>query len=98
MSSYWVYIMASKNRRALYIGVTSNLEQRVGQHKGHLLKGSFSDRYNTIDLIYCEEYPEVEDAIAREKQLKNWSRSKKEKLIRALNPEMRDLAADETCG
>lgn len=98
MNSYWVYIMASKNRNSLYIGVTSNLEQRVGQHKDHLLKGSFSDKYNTVDLVYCEEYSEVEDAIAREKQLKNWSRAKKDRLIRAMNPEMNDLAAGETSG
>lgn len=89
--SFWVYIMASKNRRSLYIGITSDLEKRVAQHKAHFFSGSFSDRYNTVDLVYCEEFPDAETAIKREKQLKGWTRAKKDKLISRFNPELQEL-------
>ena len=90
----YVYIMASSNREALYIGVTSDLERRVAQHKSHFFKGSFSDKYNTVDLVYYEECGNIDDAIAREKQLKGWSRKKKDALIASMNPELRDLAEE----
>jgi putative endonuclease len=71
----YVYIMASKTR-VLYIGVTSHLGRRAWEHKEHLIQG-FTKRYNVDRLIYIEHFTSIEEAIAREKQLKNWRREKK---------------------
>lgn len=68
---------------------------RIWQHRQKLLKG-FTKRYNVAKLIYFEVYDKVRDAIAREKQLKGWRRSKKEELIKEFNPEWRDLYTDFT--
>ena len=87
---YFVYIMASV-RRTLYIGVTSNLERRVYEHKQGLAKG-FTSRYHVGRLVHVEDFANVDDAIAREKQLKRWSRSKKVALIERENAEWRDLS------
>ena len=76
----------------LYIGVTNDLERRVAEHKSHVFKG-FTDRYNATDLVYFETCGRIDDAIAREKQLKGWSRQKKEALVERLNPNWRDLSA-----
>jgi putative endonuclease len=91
MKVYCVYIMASLSR-TLYVGVTSNLEGRVFQHKQKLVPG-FTGRYNINRLVYyaCSEV--VREAIAREKQLKGWSRAKKVELIEATNPGWDDLSA-----
>ncbi|MBR6439352.1 MAG: GIY-YIG nuclease family protein [Bacteroidales bacterium] len=88
---FYIYIMTNKSRRVLYIGVTGNLEQRIFQHKKHVFKGSFTDKYNCEYCIYYEEFRYVNDAIARETELKKWNRKKKEKLISALNPTWREL-------
>lgn len=93
---YFVYIMSSF-RRTIYTGVTGNLEQRVRQHKNHQLPG-FTDRYHVTRLVYCEPYREVRLALAREKQIKGWRRSKKVALIESVNPEWHDLAARDTSG
>lgn len=74
----------------LYIGITNNLQRRVYEHKNHILEG-FSKRYNCTKLVYYEEYKDVEEALAREKQLKNWRRKKKEYLIKTINPSWKDL-------
>lgn len=90
--SYFTYIMGSLSG-TLYIGVTSHLEKRVFQHKFHLAQG-FTDKYNVERLVYCESYDDVYKAIAREKQLKGWSRAKKTNLIKTTNPHWLDLAKD----
>jgi putative endonuclease len=90
--SYYVYILSSRSLR-LYIGVTNDLERRVLQHKRRELPG-FTRRYNIDRLVYYEEMSDVNDAIAREKQLKGWVRGKKFALIEQMNPELEDLAAD----
>ena len=90
---YYVYMLQSASRRALYIGMTSNLIQRVHQHKTHECE-SFTDSYNAIRLVYWEGFDDVIKAINREKQLKNWRREKKLWLIARTNPKFRDLAAD----
>jgi len=90
---YYVYMVQSASRRALYIGMTSNLIQRVFQHKTHELEG-FSDGYNAVRLVYWESFDDVIKAINREKQLKNWRREKKLWLIARTNPKFRDLATD----
>jgi putative endonuclease len=83
--------MSSNNRTTLYIGVTDNLERRVLEHKAGLLPG-FTKRYNCHSLVYYETFSDIEQAIYREKQLKGWTRAKKDALIDTTNPERLDLA------
>jgi putative endonuclease len=90
---YYVYMLQSASRRALYIGMTSNLIQRVFQHKTHECEG-FTASYNAVRLVYWESFDDVHKAITREKQLKNWRREKKLLLIARSNPKFRDLSAD----
>jgi len=90
---YYVYMMQSPSRRAVYIGMTSNLRKRVWQHKNHIREG-FSDDCNCTRLVYWESYDDVVRAINREKQLKRWRREKKLWLIERKNPRWQDLAAD----
>jgi len=90
---YYVYMMQSVSRHALYIGMTSNLRKRVWEHKNHRLKG-FTDDYNCTRLVYWESFDDVANAIDREKQLKRWRREKKEWLIERKNPGWKDLATD----
>lgn len=92
MSDYYVYIMASVSR-VLYIGVTNGLERRVFEHQ-HKLVAGFTSKYNVTRLVYYEDFGDIRDAIAREKQLKGWRREKKITLIESLNPKWRDLSAD----
>ncbi len=90
MRRYYVYIMTNKNNTVLYTGVTSNLARRVWEHKEKINRG-FAEVNNVNKLVYCEEFAQVSDAIAREKQIKAGSRQKKIDLINSLNPEWRDL-------
>ena len=84
MQSYFVNIMSSISG-TLYIGVTSDLERRVSEHKRGVIKG-FTSRYNVTKLVYVESYSRIDDAILREKQIKRWFRAKKIALINADNP------------
>lgn len=77
----------------LYIGVTNNLEKRVWEHKREIIDG-FTKKYGCKKLVYFEEYNDVNQAIAREKQIKGWLRKKKEALIKTINPRWKDLADD----
>jgi putative endonuclease len=86
---YYVYIMTNKSK-TLHTGVTNNLERRVYEHK-HKLVAGFTSKYNITKLVYFEETNDVQVALAREKQIKGWLRSKKVALIEAENPEWRDL-------
>lgn len=89
----YVYILSNKHRQILYIGVTADLKQRVYQHRNQ--EGSkFTTKYNVHHLVYYEEYQRMIDAIEREKQLKKWKRAWKLKLIKDMNPQMRDLWPD----
>src|ERR1700751_1805368 len=90
--TYYVYIMASRSL-TLYIGVTSNIEVRVRQHKNCTFEG-FSKQYHCTRLVYYERYQEALVAIAREKQLKRWSREKKLGLIKRSNPTFLDLSEE----
>lgn len=85
----WVYVVASKTL-VLYIGVTNDIGRRAWEHREHLIEG-FTKRYNVDRLVYMEHYPTIDEAIAREKQLKKWNREKKLWLISKMNPELRDL-------
>ena len=88
-----IYIMTNKNNYVLYTGVTSNLFKRVAEHKDKVVAG-FTSSYNVSKLVYYEEHETIEEAIAREKQIKGGSRQKKIDLINNLNPEWRDLYDD----
>jgi putative endonuclease len=88
--TYSVYIMTNKTR-TLYTGVTGDLRKRVAEHKLKLLPG-FTSVYNLTRLVYFEDYGDVRDAIAREKQIKGWVRRKKVGLIITVNSTWRDLS------
>ena len=88
---YYTYIIATKNNAMLYIGVTNDLQRRLYEHKNKLIDG-FTKRYNISKLVYFEEYADIEEAIAREKQLKGWTRAKKDKLIEKENPKWDELS------
>jgi putative endonuclease len=90
VKQYYVYIMASP-KGTLYTGVTNNLKRRVYEHKHKLIEG-FTKKYNVVRLVYCQETPDIRAAIAREKQIKGWRRSKKLALIKSVNPEWQDLS------
>lgn len=85
-----VYILASKRNGTLYVGVTSNLTQRIWQHKNNLVDG-FTKKYHVHRLVYYELHQEMLDAIQREKQIKKWRRQWKIELIEKSNPEWIDL-------
>jgi predicted GIY-YIG superfamily endonuclease len=86
-------MMANERNGTIYTGVTSNLSQRAYQHREKLVPG-FSSRYACIVLVWYEYYERMEDAIAREKQIKAGSRKRKLELIEAMNPRWRDLYED----
>ena len=87
---YYVYIITNKYNTTIYVGVTNNLARRIYEHKNKLVEG-FSSKYNLNKLIYFECTENVESAIIREKQIKNYSRAKKELLIEKMNPSREDL-------
>ena len=89
--SFYVYILANVNNRVIYTGVTNDLVRRVYEHKHHLDKNSFTARYNVDKLVYYEETASSRAAIEREKQIKDWSRKKKNKLIENINPNWQDI-------
>jgi len=91
----YVYIMTNKNKTVLYIGVTNDLIRRVYEHKNHLIKNSFSDKYNLEYCIYYEVFTYFDLAIKREKELKKWNRKKKEDLINKMNPEWKELVNEK---
>ena len=93
MKQYWVYLVCNRWKTVLYTGVTNSLGKRMWQHKNRTYPG-FTKTYNCDRLVYFEEYSRIEQAIAREKQIKRWSRAKKDFLINSVNPEWKDLAAD----
>ena len=93
---YFVYMMTGWDNGVIYIGVTGNLMRRVYEHKSKQIPG-FTCKYNLNKLVYCEEYNDVNLAIKREKQLKRWTRQKKNMLVNSMNPDWKDLSADLLC-
>lgn len=89
---YHVYIMSSLNR-TIYVGITSDLPNRVWQHKEGTFRG-FTSKYRVNQLVYSEEFADVTEAIAREKQIKKWRREKKVALIEQHNPQWLDLGVN----
>jgi putative endonuclease len=87
---YFVYLLASRRNGTLYVGVTSDLTARVGQHRDGVHDG-FTRKYGVHMLVWFEEFADVRDAIRREKQIKKWERAWKLELIEKDNPDWRDL-------
>ena len=90
---YFVYILTNSNNTCLYTGVTNDLERRCFEHKQKKIRG-FTKKYNVDKLIYFEQFDSINDAIAREKQVKGYSRLKKIKLVNNLNEDWNDLYHD----
>ena len=93
IKDYYIYILTNTNNNVFYIGVTNNLERRVLEHKTGIIEG-FTKKYKVHKLVYFEVCGNINDAIAREKQLKNWHREWKINLILRNNPNMKDLYDD----
>ena len=94
-SNYYIYILSSFKNKRLYIGLTSNLPKRVYEHKEKLIEGHTS-KYNIDRLVYFEVFESAEEAVKRERQLKNWHRDWKINLVQERNPDWNDLY-DEIC-
>lgn len=90
MKGGFVYIMSNVKGTTFYIRVTSDLKTRIADHKNKM-GSSFTIKYKLVDLLFYEEFPDIYQAIDREKQLKKWHRQWKINLIRTVNPEMNDL-------
>jgi putative endonuclease len=90
---YYVYILVSSSRRAMYTGITNDLHHRRWQHR-KLNPKTFAGRYRTVRLVYFEQFTSPSTAIRREKQIKGWTRAKKDELVRGMNPRWEDLAKD----
>ncbi len=91
MKVSFVYIITNKHRTTLYIGVTSNLCRRISEHQNGY-GSAFTKKYNLTDLIYFEEFSDIKQAIKREKQLKEWQRAWKLRLIKEINPKLETLS------
>jgi len=90
---YYVYILTSSSRRALYTGITSRLYKRIDQHKASD-ESTFVGRYRAFRLVYFEVFRNPVSAIEREKEIKGWTRARKEALVRSENPSWKDLSKD----
>ena len=88
---YFVYMLTNWDDSVLYIGVTGNLQRRIYEHRMGLVEG-FTKKYNVYKLVYFEQTNDVYSAISREKQLKKWSRHKKNILVNSINPQWQDLS------
>jgi len=93
MAEFFVYILASRYRGTIYVGVTNDLVRRLGEHKSGAVPG-FTKKYKIDRLVYCESYLSIADARAREHVLKRWRRDWKFKLIETSNPRWEDLTRD----
>ncbi len=93
--NFYVYLLTNKYDTTIYTGMTNDLRYRVGQHKSLNIPG-FTSRYRITKLVYYEYFDHVEDAIKREKQIKSWSRTKKENLIESINTDWQDLYKEVT--
>jgi len=83
--NYFTYIVTNKHKTVLYIGVTNDLQRRVYEHENGLVHG-FTKKYNCHYLVWHERFQYIQDAIAREKEIKKWRREKKDNMINDLNP------------
>ena len=95
MRSYWLYILASRPRGTLYVGMTNDLVRRIHEHRDGLVEG-FTKQHGVKMLVYYEQHVTAIAAIQREKNIKHWSRKWKVDLIRSMNPDWRDLWEENT--
>lgn len=95
-NEYYVYILTNRFNNLLYVGVTNDIVRRISEHKSHSIQG-FTERYKIDKLVYVESCNDINDAIAREKQIKSWNRKRKFDLINTQNPDLVDLF-DSTFG
>ena len=91
INTYYTYMMTNYTNRVLYTGVTNDLERRVREHKSGFIPG-FTQKYHCKKLVYFESFSDVEQAIRREKLIKEYSRDKKNQLVNNVNPEWKDLS------
>jgi putative endonuclease len=91
VKSFFVYMITNRSRVVLYTGITNSLERRVWQHLNRSING-FTKKYRVDRLVYYETFDDPRDAIAREKEIKGWRRSKKNALVEKLNPKWADLS------
>ena len=91
---YYVYMLTNATNVVLYTGVTNDLRRRVFEHKNHFDPKSFTARYKAEKLVYFEQTTDVRSAIEREKQIKSWSRKKKNELVENFNPTWRELYSE----
>jgi len=91
--TYFIYILTNKAKSVFYVGVTNNLKKRIMKHKDNILLESktFASKYNVEFLLYYEKFTWIQEAIAREKEIKGWRREKKIALIKTMNPELEFL-------
>ena len=100
MRSYYIYMLTNFTNSTLYIGVTGNLARRTFEHKQSAntfrddsdREKHFTEKYRCYKLVYCEETNDIHEALRREKQLKGWTRAKKNALVNSINPEWKDLS------
>jgi putative endonuclease len=95
VKTYFVYLMTNRSRTVLYAGVTNDLPRRVWEHQNGFCKG-FTKKYKLDRLVHYEPFNDVSDAIAREKQIKGWTRTKKNALVASVNPKCVDLGGEIT--
>ncbi len=88
--TYYVYILTNWSNKVLYVGVTNNIRRRLYEHQQGIFEG-FTKKYHVHKLVYVEQCGEVRDAIAREKQIKGWSREKKDQLVESVNPNWNEI-------
>lgn len=91
---YFVYILTSHNGHAMYVGITNDLIRRVAEHKSDAAEG-FTKRYKVHKLVYYEPFDDPRTAIEREKQIKKWSREKKNRLVEGANPEWEEIGLSD---
>jgi putative endonuclease len=91
---FFVYMLNSSSRRALYTGMTNFLIPRVNEHRSQTDKRSFTVQYRAYRLVYYEEFADINACIRREKEIKGWTRAKKNALVESMNPKWRDLIAE----
>ncbi|WP_394776292.1 GIY-YIG nuclease family protein [Flavobacterium sp.] len=91
--TYYIYILTNKTKTVLYTGVTNNLMQRLNQHTENIIlkNKTFASKYNVQFLLYYEKFTWIQEAIAREKEIKGWDRNKKIVLIKTINPDLEFL-------
>ncbi|MHC0448151.1 GIY-YIG nuclease family protein [Flavobacterium sp. 3-218] len=91
--TYFIYILTNKAKSVFYTGVTNDLKKRIQKHKDNILvqNKTFASKYNVEFLLYYEKFTWIQEAIAREKEIKGWTREKKLALIKTMNPELEFL-------